>query len=159
MKLIFVKYIVFIYSYFWINILLCSVIEHSHYMTYIYIYKAFFWLVNISKNSILNQVAKFNLFMSIYFSFYVFELTLKDFPFYSPIFLTLWLHGINEGCKCLSSKLFFTTLNKSLDKSQSIIYSKVPKCIQLQRLWLHVIWDMLKTGHQFSNKFIDKDLG
>ena len=120
MKLKVVKYIVFIYSYFWIYILRCLIIEHSRYMThththiYIYIYMAFFWLVNISKNSILNQVAKFNLFISIYFCFFVFEWPLKDFPFYSPIFLILWLHGIKEGCKCLSSKLFFATLNKSL---------------------------------------------
>ena len=33
MKLV-VKYIVFIYSYSWINILLCLIIEHSRYMTY-----------------------------------------------------------------------------------------------------------------------------
>ena len=113
-----VKYIVFIYSYFWINTLLCLIIEHSPNMTYIYIYiyiyKAFFWLVNISKNSILNQVARFNLFMSIYFFFFVSEQPLKDFPFYSPIFLILWLHVIKDGRKCLSSKLFFKTLNKSL---------------------------------------------
>ena len=40
---------------------------------------------------------------------------MKDFPFSSPIFLTHWVYTcIKKGCKCLSSKWFFTILNKTL---------------------------------------------
>ena len=45
---------------------------------------------------------------------------MKDFPFHSPIFLTLcysfllFVTCIKEGCKYLSGKRFFTTLNKTL---------------------------------------------
>ena len=45
---------------------------------------------------------------------------MKDFPFHSPIFLTLcysfllFVTCIKEGCKYVSGKRFFTTLNKTL---------------------------------------------
>ena len=45
---------------------------------------------------------------------------MQDFPFHSPIFLTLcysfllFVTCIKEGCKYVSGKRFFTTLNKTL---------------------------------------------
>ena len=73
--------------------------------------------VNGSKNSILNTVIKFNLFTCLFFLF-VFEKHSKDFPFYSPTLLTLWLWylqtHIKESCMYLSSQLFFKTSNKIL---------------------------------------------
>ena len=49
---------------------------------------------------------------------FVFEMPLKDFPFYSPILLTLWFRYlqtcIKEKCMYLSSQLFFKTSHKTL---------------------------------------------
>ena len=67
------------------------------------------------KNSILNWVIQLDHFM--YF-FFVFETPLKDFPFYSPILLTLWFRyfeaRIKESCIYLASHFFFKTLHKTL---------------------------------------------
>ena len=83
--------------------------------------------VNGSKNSILNRVMKFNLFMCFFF-FFVFETPLNDFPFYSPILLTLWFRylqtRIKESRMYLSSQLFFKTPNKTLKFQEKYILQR-----------------------------------
>ena len=51
-----------------------------------------------SKNSILNWVMKLSLYMPIFFLF-IFENPFKDFPFYSPIFLTFWFRYLKKRIK------------------------------------------------------------
>ena len=57
--------------------------------------------VNGKKNSILNWVMKLNLFMCLQLNpfFFVFETSLKDFPFCSPILLTLWFRYLQTRIK------------------------------------------------------------
>ena len=49
---------------------------------------------------------------------FVFEISLKDFPFYSSIILSLWFRflqtRLKESCMYLSSQLFFKTPHDTL---------------------------------------------
>ena len=91
----------------------------------------FLQLVSSSKKSILSWVMKLDFFN--FFFFFVFETPLKDFPFYSPILLTLWLGnlqtGIKEICMYLSSQPFFKTPHWTLKFQE--------KCVSQQSAGLH----------------------
>ena len=82
----------------------------------------FLQLVNSSKNSILNWVVKLNSFM-FFFSFFFLK-HLKDFPFYSPIFLPLCLRYLQtckkESFMYLSNQLFFKVFNFSSSRNSKI---------------------------------------
>ena len=77
----------------------------------------FLQLVSGSKSSILNWVMKLNLFIFFFFFFFVLETSLKDFPFYSPILLTLWFTyiqtRIKESYMHLSGQLYFKTPSRT----------------------------------------------
>ena len=71
----------------------------------------------------------FNLFMSIFFS----EKPLKDFPLYSPIFLTLWRRylqtRIKASCMYLCSQLFFKTPHKTIKFPKKLLLLQTKKYI------------------------------
>ena len=66
----------------------------------------------------------------LFFFFFVFETPLKDFPFYSPILLTLWFRclqpRIRESCMYLPGKPFSKLLHETLklqENSVNAVYS------------------------------------
>ena len=69
--------------------------------------------VNASKNSTLNWVIKYSFFM-----IFVLGKLLRDFSFYSPIFVSLWFRYLqtcmDNSCIYLSSQLFFQSTHKTL---------------------------------------------
>ena len=58
-----------------------------------------------------------------FFVVVVFETHLKDFPFYSPIILTLWFRYLQtrtkKSCMYLSSQLFFKTSHETLNPKKN----------------------------------------
>ena len=86
--------------------------------------------VNSSKKSILNLVKKLNFIHLFFFFFFVLEIPLRDFPFYSSVLLTLWFRylqtRIKESCMYLSSQIFYKTPHetlKFLEKSKKNTFS------------------------------------
>ena len=83
---------------------------------------------------------KINLFTVFFFVFsffcFVFETPLKDFPFYSPILLTLWFRylqtHIKENCTHLPSQLFFRTLPETLN------FQKNPRKMHFSAIYRHL---------------------
>ena len=76
--------------------------------------------VNGSKNSILNWIMKLS---HVFFLFLVVEISLRDFPLYLPIILTLWFRYlqtcINKNCMFLvnfSSKLSLKPWNYKIPR-------------------------------------------
>ena len=82
--------------------------------------QAFFQIFFYNRYTVVKTQSRVELWSSIaswIFFFFVFERPLKDFLFYSPIFLNLWFRylqtRIKESCSYLSSQLFFKTPHKT----------------------------------------------
>ena len=117
--------------------------------------------VNCSKNSILNWVMKFSLFMFFVCLFVCFFLTpLKKFSFYSPIFITLWFRylqtHLKESSMYLSSQHFFKIPHKTLksqEKSKKTAFSNdlSQPSITYSRLTIETqeqVWNMFKVNNK-----------
>ena len=101
--------------------------EYRHYWAGIFP-STFLQPVDGSKNSILNSVMNFNLFMSIFFLKNPWKIFL-----YSPIFLTLWRRylqtRIKASCMYLCSQLFFKTPHKTIKFPKKLLLLQTKKYI------------------------------